>query len=190
MRRGVLVGLVAVSLLAGCDAVVKRTLPDAVHTLSIEPFQNLGDQSQLPGLLADEMRRSFRLDGRLAITDHRAGAQSVLGGTIAVYDKVPSRYDRNNIVQEYRLLIGVDLVLTDPGTGKTLWPAAVVSATVLADGVAPPPVAKPAAHRLSTSVTFTVVPASGLPVETEEDAQRRAVRDLAEETVHKVIEGW
>jgi hypothetical protein len=197
MPRRLAVPFVAVLLLAGCETVVKRTLPDTVHTVFIDTFQTLGDQSLLPAVVGDELRRSFRLDGRLGVADHAAGAQAVLGGTFSVYDKVPSRYDRNNIVQEYRLLIGADLTLTDPATGLSLWQNAGTSATALSAGASPgavtPAVAatvKTAPRRITQDVVYTVVPASGLPVESEEDAQRRAIRELAERIVHKVVEGW
>lgn len=179
--------LAAVWLLAGCDGAVRRTLPDSVRRLSVRPFQNLSDQGLLPSHLDEEIRRAVRLDGRLTVAEQSAEAQAVLDGAIAEYVKEPARYDANNIVQEYRLRVGVDVTLTDPAVGRTLWLAPGVSATA-AEAAAP--AGKPLPHRLTRTITFTVVPASGLPVETEEDAQRRAARDLAADIVHKVLEGF
>jgi len=186
--------LVAVFFMAGCEAVVKRTLPDTVHALAIEPFQNLSEQSLLPGALSDELRRAFRLDGRVAVADQAARADAVLGGMLTVYQKDPSRYDRNNIVQEYNLRIGADLTLVAPGSGQTLWPAPAVSATAVAATGSPPAApgtaTRTVAPHVDVTITFTVVPASGLPVESEGDAQRRAMRELARRIVFRVIEGW
>lgn len=201
MGRRVLAGLVVACLFTGCDAAVKRTLPDSVKSLYIEPFQNFSEQSLLPAALSDEMRRAFRLDGRVAVAELPARADAVLGGTLTVYQKDPSRYDRNNIVQEYNLRIGADLTLVNPGSGQTLWPEPVLSATAVAASGAPAtvtgsPVTAPgtAIRRLprhvDVTITFTVVPATGLPVESEEDAQRRAMRELAQRIVLRVIEGW
>lgn len=179
-RRGL--ALVAVAwVLAGCESTVKRTLPDSVRTLYVKPFQNLTDQSQLPPLLNDELRRAFRLDGRVTIVDQQAGAHGLLDGSITDYVKQPARYDRNNIVEEYRLRIVVDLSLTDLDRNVLLWQEKGPASTA----------AKGASLRkLERYVNYTVVPATGLPVETESDAQRRTIRDLAQDIVIKVIEGW
>ena len=187
MSRNALAWAAAAFLFAGCNPVIKRTLPDSVHALAVKPFQNLSDQALLPSLLDEEIRRAFRLDGRVAIAEQAHDADALLDGTIAVYLKEPIRYDANNIVQEYQLRIGVDLVLTDPAGLTTLWVEPTLSATATGKAAR---AAKPVQHRLIRTEAFTVVPASGLPVETEADAQRRAARDLAQDVVRKVIEGW
>jgi hypothetical protein len=173
-------GVIALAV-SGCSSTVKRTLPDSVRTIAIERFRNDTAQDLLPALLHEEIRRAFRLDGRLAVLDDPIDAHSVLKGAIIDYVKQPARFDRNNVVQEYRLRMAVDLSLVDVTQNRVLWTESGPASTAYTGG---------ALRKLERFVNFVVVPAEGLPVETEPDAQRRMVRDLARDIVVKVVEGW
>ena len=105
----------------------------------------------------------------------------MLEGTIGGYTRQPSRFAATNVVQEYAVRVAVELTLTARGSRETLW---------IDRGAKPGAPPGPATRRLETDTHFVVVPASGLPVETEEDAQRRLVHDLAEAAVVRVLEGW
>jgi len=167
--------------LAGCDQTVKRTLSGDVRTIAIKDFSNMSDQPVLPALVLEEVRREFRLDGRLKVMDTAEGADSQLDGTIAEYTRQPARFDRNNVVQEYRLRVVVDLALKDLVKGVTLW-----------EEKGPESSATPGAspRKLERYTNYVLVPASGVVAETELDAQRRIARELARDIVLRVIEGW
>jgi hypothetical protein len=196
--------LVLGSLLGGCAASVKRTLPDSIRTVAIGRFENMTDQGLLPSLLDEELRQAFRLDGRVAVADDPAGADAVLDGSIAAYLRTPARFDANNVVQEYRVRVTIEAKLMDRGSHESLWtdrgakpasPDALAAGAAGAAGVAavagtPHAPKGLAVRRLDQETNFVVVPAAGLPVETEEDAQRRIVRDLANGLVISVLEGW
>jgi len=176
------VGLAALSgALLGCEATVKRTLPASVRSIAVSEFRNSTDQGVLPALLHEELRKGFRLDGRLDIADAPEGADALLDGAITEYVKQPARWDANNVIQEHRLRVVVDLSLTDLSTKQVLWTEKGPKDTAARGG---------AIRKLERFVNFVVVPASGLAVETEQDAQRRMVRELASDIVLKVIEGW
>lgn len=182
IRIGRMVGAVGmVAVVSGCSSTVKRTLPDTVRSIAIERFRNDTAQDLLPALLHEELRRAFRLDGRLSVMDDPIDANGVLKGAIIDYVKQPSRFDRNNVVQEYRLRMAVDLSLVDAVANRVLWTEAGPASTAYRGG---------ALRKLERYVNFVVVPAEGLPVETEGDAQRRMVRDLSRDIVLKVVEGW
>jgi hypothetical protein len=104
-----------------------------------------------------------------------------LDGAITEYTKQPARLDVNNVIQEYRLRVVVDLSLTDLATNQVLWQERGPRDTAARGG---------AVRKLERFLNFVVVPSSGLAVETEQDAQRRMVRDLAQDIVLRVIEGW
>ena len=182
-RAGRRVGIfVALTMLGtGCSSTVKRTLPGEVRTLAIEQFRNDTAQDLLPALLHEEIRRAFRLDGRLSILDNAIDADSLLKGAVIDYIKQPARFDRNNVVQEYRLRMAVDLSLVDVAQNRVLWTESGPASTSYRGA---------ALRKLERYANFVVVPAEGLPVESEVDAQRRMVRDLARDIVLKVVEGW
>lgn len=167
-------------LLAGCAASVGRVLPENVRRIAVSPVRNATDQELLPALMDEELRRAFRLDGRLVVVEDPAEADAVLEGTLASYTRQPSRFASNNIVQEYLCRTGVDLVLSSRPGSESLW--------VDRGKAGGPP--GPSVRRVESETHYTVIPASGLPVETEEDAQRRIVRDLADAAVRRVLEGW
>jgi len=167
--------------LTGCAASVKRVLPETVRTIAIARFQNATDQEFLRTLFDEQLRLSFRLDGRLNVAEDAGTADAVLKGTIVSYSRQPSRFSATNVVEEYRVSATVELMLVGNAGAGNLW---------VERGASPSAPPGPAVRRLATDTHFVVVPAHGLPVETEEDAQRRMVRDLAEEAVIKVLEGW
>ena len=176
------VALAAVAITAaGCDQTVKRTLPSGIRTLYVAEYRNQTDQSMLPAMMLEELRRAFRLDGRLNIVDDPKDASAVLDGTFTEYTKQPARYDRNNVVQEYRMRLVVDLSLTDLDRKQVLWAERGPKETATRGATV---------RKLERWANYVVVPATGVPVETETDAQRRALRELADDTVLRVIEGW
>jgi hypothetical protein len=113
--------------------------------------------------------------------DGPQGADCQLDGNVVEYNRQPARFDANNVIQEYRLRIVVDLNLKDLATGNTLVDEKGPKSS--ADRGA-------AVRKLERYANYVVVPASGIAVETEADAQRRMVRELARDIVIRVIEGW
>ena len=182
IRRGNFAAAVlAVLAITGCAQTAKRTLPDGIRTIYIREFTNKTDQMALSAILLEEIRREFRLDGRLTVLDSSQGADSELDGKAVEYARQPARFDRNNVVQEYRLRLIIDCSLRDVAKGETLF-----------QEKGPESSATPGAstRKLERYTNYVVVPASGMMAETEQDAQRRIARDLARDLVLKVIEGW
>jgi hypothetical protein len=176
--RLLLVPVLALGL-ASCDQTVKRTLPAGIHAIIVAEFFNRTDQAAVPAFLLEDLRKEFRLDGRLTVVDGPKGADGQIDGNIVEYNRQPARFDANNVVQEYRLRIVVDFTFKDLG------------ATVAAlddKGSKPAPTPGTAARKLERYTNYVVVPASGIAVETEADAQRRMVRELDRDIVLNVIE--
>lgn len=179
MRRFAPLFLIAV--LVSCQQTVKRTLPGAIQTIAIEEFSNQTGQIILPSLLHEELRRAFRLDGRLSVVDESSRADAVLSGAITDYTRQPARFDPNNVVEEYRLRMVTDLSLIDQQNKMFLWMEKGPRSTAARGG---------SIRKLERFLNFAVVPAEAVQAETEQDAQRRMVREFAREIVLKVIEGW
>lgn len=173
--------LACFGLLVSCEQTVKRTLPPGVRTIHIEVFSNLTGQAILSAQLHEEIRRAFRLDGRMKVVDEAGLADAILAGEITEYSRRPARFDPNNVVQEYRLRMVADLSLTDFKNRQVLWTEKGPRSTA-ARGAS--------IRKLERFINYVVVPAEGLPVETEIDAQRRMVREFSQDVVLKVIEGW
>ncbi len=193
--------LLAAVAAAGCESVGVRRLDPGVKTLAIASFANATGEAALPTLVVEELRRAARLDGRLTVVDDAAGADAVLGGTITAYDRQPSRFDANNVVREYHLRLAASVSLKDAGQSRSLWATRNSEATgsvaktggvqAVAATQAPAYSAAPVdLHTADRGTTQVVIPASGLAVESEPDAQRRLARDLAAEIVLKMLEGW
>jgi len=172
--------MLAAFAFAGCEAPVRRTLPTGIHSLAIKDFSNMTDQPMLSALLLEELRREFRLDGRFSVVDTQEGADALLDGTVTDYMRQPARFDANNVVQEYRLHLAVDLSFKDLKGSTTLWEGKGSASTAAGGG---------ATGRLERYTNYIIVPASGVPAETEQDAQRRMVRELARDAVIRIIEG-
>src|SRR5262245_44337553 len=83
---------------AGCGAPGVRRLAPEIKTCAVGAFTNATAAEQVPGLLTEELRRAFRLDGRLTIVDSPAAADAVVGGTVVLYDRQPARFDSTNVV--------------------------------------------------------------------------------------------
>ncbi len=167
MRARRIVLAAALAALAGCETSVRRTQPPEIRTITLAEFRNDTPEPLLVPALSEELRRAFRLDGRLAVDDGGTGADAALTGALISYERYAARYDANNVVQEYRLRLVVELGLTGASSGTPI---------------------EAGPRRLEHSVSHVVVPASGLPVETESDAQRRLLRELAREAVLRVLE--
>lgn len=173
--------LAGLALMISCQQTVKRTLPGGVRTIAIEEFANQTGQIILPSLLHEELRRAFQLDGRLSVADEPAQADAVLSGAIADYTRQPARFDPNNVVEEYRLRMVADLHLIDQRNKTVLWTEKGPLSTAVRGG---------SIRKLERFLNYAVVPAEAVQAETEQDAQRRMVREFAQDIVLKVIEGW
>ena len=177
MRRLAMLGLLAV-LGIGCGAAGQRKLAPTIASVAVAPFANGTGPGELPALVTEEVRRAFRLDGRLTVVDDAATADAVLGGTVVLYDRQPSRFDASQVVREYRVRVGVEVTFTGRVSKASVWVART------------PGGAPAAAGRVERDTAQVVIPATGLAVETEADAQRRLARDVAIEIVRKALEGW
>lgn len=98
----------------------------------------------------------------------KSEADLLLTGVIAEYKLEPIAYDANNVIEEYRLWIRLNISLTDARTGQQLWEE----------------------RQLDEATTYFVTPRAGEIVETEADAQERVVENLARLIIARTVGNW
>lgn len=166
----IFVGLV----IAGCGYTTRSLLPPQYQTLYIAPFKNKIDYTNegrrniyLP-LLEVKVQKAvssrFQFDGNLRLAKEDM-ADLKLTGELVRYDRDVLRYTDNEDVQEYRVRITVNLVLTDTSTGEVVWTENGFS---------------------GEGTYFVTGPSAG----SESSAVNAAQLDLARRVVERTIENW
>lgn len=89
----------------------------------------------------------------------------VVEGTITNYQRIPLIYNEQDIVQQYKVRIEMDLELKDSESGEVL-------------------------NQFDNIFRETTYSDVNPPVETELDAQERVLRKLARDIVTTIVEGW
>lgn len=121
MRKVVL--FVSLMVLVGCGGAYQPApviLPSHIRAIGIRPFVNetteIGLEERFNLVLIDEFLR----DGRIEIANEE-NADGVLNGRIVKYILEPVTFDANQVIEEYKLWILVDIRFEDLVDGKVLW---------------------------------------------------------------------
>ena len=153
--------------ISGCGYTPAPILPQHIKNIAITPFVNKTVHYGIEEKLANAVTNEFLRDGRLNIAKEQH-ADAVLTGTITQYVLEPVSYDEQDVIQQYKLWITVNLTFTDLTTKTVLWEH----------------------NDMKGTVNYFVSPTAGELVETEDEAQDRLVDDLAVDVVRRTIEGW
>lgn len=106
---------------AGCGYTTRANqLPSHISTIYIAPLTNATDQPNIESNLRAELTAVFQNDGNLRVVNAESEADSVLRGSVSGYDRQAVRYQDDESVQEYRLVISLDFEFLDMGTQKAL----------------------------------------------------------------------
>lgn len=171
-------GVLFLFFVCGCGYTTHSMLSPDFRSIYVNNFQNkikiTAEQSDVrmyrgyrPGMETDLTKGvidKFLSDGNLKIVD-KDSASLVLSGDLMDLRKEPLRYDDNNTVEEYRIIITVDMELNDARNGKLVWREAAFSGE--------------ATYRTSGSLA-----------KSESSAIDDAVADLARRIVERTVEGW
>ena len=109
-------------VLCGCGyqlAGKSTHLPAGITSLAIPTFRN---QTLEPGIevpLTQSFLREFMFDGRVKVLSPRE-ADTILEGSIKNFRIRSVSYNESGLVQEYEVVITVDLTLTK-SSGETVW---------------------------------------------------------------------
>jgi hypothetical protein len=195
-RIGILAGLgAALALLSGCAGYdLKSQLPDSINKLAVPVFKNVSGQPGVEQDLTTKVTQGFNVDGRLVVVD-QAQADALLEGVIQTYNKIPLLRDENQVPVQYKLLIAVDLTLSDLKAKKVMWTTHTLVATQ-GPGDSGLQVGNSKAYD-STNVatieeytTYYVLNKMGMPPEEETTARNRVLDQLVRRIVDRVIFGF
>lgn len=170
--------VIAILLLTGCGYTTGSLLPDHLKTIYVDNFKNSIDVSAEPSAehgyrisrpgveneVTQALTNQFLFDGNLRIVN-KDDADLVITGEVIDYYKQPLRYDKFDNIEEYRVIITVNMKLEDTVRGDTMWKK---------DGF----------------IGYDTYFLTGAHATDEAEARQGAVDDLAERIVEKVVEAW
>lgn len=179
MKKGGLFLMLILSLsLTGCGYTTKSLLAPELKSIYVDNFANKINvnreqtdermyTSYRPGLEVDITKAvidRFIFDGNLKIANSKSG-DLTLKGELVDFRKEALRYDANDNVEEYRILLVCDLELKATKTDKIVWTE----------------------NGFSGEATYRT---GGTLAVSENAAIRDATTDLARRIVERVVEGW
>jgi outer membrane lipopolysaccharide assembly protein LptE/RlpB len=164
--------------LSGCGYTTRALLPENLKTIYVDNFTNKIDPSSepsdkygyriyRPGVendITQAITDQFIADGHLRVVN-KEDADLVLTGDIIDYYQQPLRYNKVDSVEEYRIVLTVNMRLEDAVSGKQMWEE-------------------------KGFIGYDTYRLTGAFEKTEEDARSGAVSDLAAKVVEKVVEAW
>lgn len=189
-----LAGLLAVGFFASsCDEMgIKKDLPNSLTKIAVQPFENKTGQPNVDQLLTQKTIQDFIADGRLnVVAEHDADA--IVHGTLQRYDKIVLTRDANQVPQQYKLQLIVDIDFIDAKTLKQTWTTRrTIDLTPQPDNGE-----KEGAQWDSTNTrslkeftTYYVLNTVGVPPEDETTAANRTLDQMANRVVRRVIDGF
>lgn len=189
----VLAGLVLLGLaFSGCgDLPVNRSMPNDITKVSIPVFTNRTNQ---PSIEADLTRRTvqeFIVDGRVQVTSPEQ-AQAELRGTVQRYDRLVLTRDANQVPQQYKLqvLVDLDFVTKKDGVETLLWTTR--QQVSLTPGVEPGSDSFDSTNvrSLREFTNYYVLNVAGVPPEDEATALDRLLNQMARRIVRRTLDGF
>jgi hypothetical protein len=114
-------------VMAGCGPATEgiRTspvlLPTHIRKIAIRPITNKTSIFGLEEKLRLDIEEEFIRDGRLAYVNAEGEADGIVVTSISRYIKEPISYDSNHVVEEFKLLVIVDLKFVDRVNNVLLW---------------------------------------------------------------------
>lgn len=117
--------LLAVSfLVSGCTspyAPAPQILPQHIRKIFIRPIMNATTQYGLEEKLMLKVVDEFVRDGRLNVVNSENEADGVLVCEISRYILQPLQFDANNVAEQFKLWVLLNVSLVDRANNVTLW---------------------------------------------------------------------
>jgi hypothetical protein len=107
--------------ISGCGYTAGSLIPSHIETIYIETFKNMTTEPNIEIVVTNAIKDRFAWDGALKIENKLEDANSMLQGEIIKYEKIPVAWGSNDEVEEYRLVLTVNLVYTDLVNNKVMW---------------------------------------------------------------------
>jgi hypothetical protein len=142
-----------------------EALPANVQSVAIGAVGNTTFRAGLQGLLGESLNQRFLADGRVRVRPS-TDADAVIETLITGYVNEGVAWDPNGVARRFRVQVTAGLTLRDRRTYRTLINEGMVG-----------------------EAYYTAGSGVGTTLAAEDDAARRAVRDLADRVASRVIEG-
>lgn len=110
--------------LSGCAAPytpAPQILPSHIKKIFIRPFVNTTTQYGLEEKLTLKVIDEFVRDGRLTLANSESEADGIIVGEISKYILQPLSYDSNNVAEQYKLWVLLNVSMVDRIKNITLW---------------------------------------------------------------------
>lgn len=177
-------------LLTACgDMPTKKALPDNIQKLAVPVFENKTGQPDVENLLTKKVVQNFIVDGRLQVAP-KESADAVLQGTVQRYDRIVLTRDANQVPQQYKLQVVVDLDFVEIKTGEHLW--STKAQFSLTPGVEGPQEEFDSTNlrSLREFTNYYVFNVAGVPPEAESVALDRVLEQMASRVVRRTLDGF
>lgn len=152
-----LLGLV----LAGCGVyTLNPSGKSSIKTISVEPFENKTNEFGFTDRLTEIVIDAFIKEGTLRVLPS-GKADAALVATLNRYEKVPFKFDLSDQVEEYKVVLGLQVSLRNPKDDSELW-----------------------TERMTQEGVYNA------SSETEQDGQQRAGARLVEAILNRTTKSW
>lgn len=177
-------------LVTACgDMPTKKAIPDNIQKLYVPIFENKTGQPNVENLLTKKVVQNFIVDGRLQVAA-KENADAVLIGTIQRYDRIVLTRDANQVPQQYKLQVVVDLDFKDLKTGEQLWSTkAEFSLTPGVEG-RQEDFDSTNLRSLREFTNYYVFNVAGVPPEDESVALDRVLEQMGARVVRRTLDGF
>jgi hypothetical protein len=193
MKRFLIVALALLGLglaAAACDDLpLKSNLPNEDTKVYIPDFENKTSEPGLDTLLTQKVIQNFLIDGRLQVVPQDK-ADMVLKGTIERYDRLVMTRDQNQVPQQYKLQVVVDLTLVEVKGNKELWTTHTIVSLTPGESLTGEEFDSTNNTSLREFTTYYVLNVAGVPPEDEPTAQNRLLDQMASRVVRRTIDGF
>ncbi|MBI2216541.1 MAG: LptE family protein [Candidatus Rokubacteria bacterium] len=161
----VLLAAVVVAAVSGCGYTVGGSLPSHIRTVGVPIFGNQTSEPGVEALITRAIVEAFSTNGRLQVVPP-ADADSVLEGEVVAHQLVSIAFDPRANVQQYRLVVRLNVRFRDVRQNRVLFEAA----------------------GLEERADFRVAASAADTISLEETALRTAAVDIARAVINAAIE--
>ena len=146
---------------AGCGVYTFNPRGESsVGTIAVEPFENKTTEYGLSDRLTDVIVDAFIIDGTITVVP-LASAEAVLVGVLTKYERVAERFDENDQVETYKVIMDFEIAFRNPEDNTDIWK-----------------------ENMRHEGTYDALD------EIEEDGQNHAVGRLVEAIINKTTKSW
>jgi outer membrane lipopolysaccharide assembly protein LptE/RlpB len=103
---------VAAVALGACGYSFHGTLPSHIHTVAVPIFLNRTSQPGVEAILTSAIVQALATNGRLQVV-RTEDADAILNGEVISYSVAPIAFDQSLNLQEYRLVVVLNLRMRD-----------------------------------------------------------------------------